>query len=98
MQADFLAFFRVELRGENIVAPDRGGEVVAVIRAGGDNGTIHRLRIKTVDEIDIAAAGYAAIQRAIRFHDLNLVPADLRNLVDGLFRDCLLYTSDAADE
>ena len=85
LQADLLAFFRVELRGENIVAPDGRREVHAVIRARGDDAFIHGLRIKTVDEINVAAAGDAAIERAIRLHDVKLVPADLRNFQSGRF-------------
>src|ERR1035437_4812115 len=79
LQADLLALFRVELRGENIVAPDRRRKVFAVIRARGDDARIHRLWKKTVDEINVAAAGNAAIQRTIRPHNLKLVPASLWN-------------------
>ena len=84
LQADFLAFLRVKLRGEHIVAPDGRRKVVAVVRARGDDGRVHRLRIKAVHEINVAAAGDAAIERTVGFHDLQLVPADLRNLVAGL--------------
>src|ERR1035441_5955364 len=79
LQADLLAFFRMKLRGINIVAPDGGREAVAVFGARGDDARIHRLRIKAVDEIDIAAAGNAAIQWAVWPRDFELVPADLRN-------------------
>src|SRR5208282_5748202 len=52
----------------------------------GDDAWIHRLRIKTVDEIDVTAIRHAAEQRAIRLHDFKLVPADLRNFQSMLFR------------
>src|SRR5208282_1334580 len=52
----------------------------------GDDAWIHRLRIKTVDEIDVTAIRHAAEQRAVRLHDFKLVPADLRNFQPMLFR------------
>ena len=79
LQADFLAFLRVKLRGENIVAPDGRREIISVIRARRDDAGIQRLRIKAVHEINVTAAGNAAIERTIRPHDVELVPADLRN-------------------
>ena len=57
VQADFLAFLRVKLRGENVVAPDGRGEVFAVIRARGDNPGIGGLGKETVDKINVAAGG-----------------------------------------
>ena len=78
-EAERPAFFGVELRGEDIVAPDGGGEGFAVSGARGDEGFIGGLRIIAVDEIHVAAAGDAAVERAIGANDLELVPADLRN-------------------
>ena len=79
MQADFLAFFGVELGGEDVVAPDGGGEGVAVFGAGGDDAGIGGLGVEAVDEIDVAAAGDAAVEGAVRAGDFDLVPADLRD-------------------
>ena len=59
--------------------------MVAVVRARGDDARIHRLRIKTMHKINVAAAGDAAIERTIRLHNLQLIPADLRDFVSGLF-------------
>ena len=87
MQADLLTFLRVKLRGVNIVAPDGRCKGVAIIRARRNDGFVCRLRIKAVDEINVAAAGDAAIERAIRLHDVELVPADLRNFKSGFFRE-----------
>src|SRR6266496_619187 len=46
----------------------------------GDDGFICGLRKKAVHEIDVAAAGNAAIQRTLRLCHVELVPPDLRNL------------------
>src|SRR5688500_11161664 len=54
LQSDLLAFLRMKLCGKNVVPPDRRGKVSAVIRRGGDNTWIRRLRIETVDEINVA--------------------------------------------
>ena len=56
-------------------------------RARGHDGGIQWLREKAVDEIDVAAVLEAAIERAVRPEDLDLVPADLRNLQAGLRRE-----------
>ena len=85
MQADLLAFLRVKLRGVNVVAPDGRRKSVAVIRARRDDGFVRRLRKIAVHEINIAAAGNAAIERAVRLHDVELVPTDLRDFQSGLF-------------
>src|SRR6478736_2254107 len=85
LQADLLAFLRVELGGIHIVLPDGGSEVAAVIRARGDDARIRRLRIEAMDEIHVAAVRHVAIERAIRTCDLDLIPRDLRNLQPGLF-------------
>lgn len=37
LQADLLAFLRVKLRGEDVVAPDGGCKGIAVFRPRGDN-------------------------------------------------------------
>lgn len=80
MQADALAFFGMELGGEDVITPDGGGEIPAIFGLGGDDALVRRLRIKAVDEIDIAAAFDIAEERAIGPGNLDLVPADLRNL------------------
>ena len=85
LQADLLAFLRVKLRGENIVAPDGRRERFAVVRARRDDGRIHRLRKKTVDEINVAAAWNVTKKRTVRLRQFKLVPADLRNLQARLF-------------
>ncbi len=38
LQTDFLAFLGMKLRGEDVVAPNRRGEGLAVTGAGGDDG------------------------------------------------------------
>src|SRR5208282_4693853 len=87
LQADLLAFLRVKLRGVDIVAPDGRRKGVTVIRARRDDGFVRRLRKKAVHEINVAAAGDAAIERAIRLLDVELVPADLRDFQSGLLRE-----------
>ena len=73
------AFFWMKLCGKDIVAPDRRGKIISVIRARGDDGLIRWLWIEAVHEIDIAAVFNSAIERAIGFHNFQLVPADLRD-------------------
>jgi hypothetical protein len=85
LQADALAFFRVKLRGENIIAPDGGRKRRAVIRAGGDDGLVHRLRVKTMDEVHVTAARDSSIQRAFWIGNFNLIPTDLRDFQAGFF-------------
>ena len=85
LQANFLAFFRVELGGEHVVLPDGGGKIVAIFRASGHDGGIDGLRKKAVDEIDVTAAGNPAVKRAFRAGHFDLVPADLGYLVAGTF-------------
>ena len=85
LQSDLLAFFRMELGGVDVVAPDGGGEIVAVLGPGGDDGVIHGLRVEAVDVIDVAAGSDAAVQGAIGAGDLEAVPADLRDLEPGAF-------------
>lgn len=97
MQSNLLAFLRVKLRGENVVAPNGRREVIAVIRPRGDDARIRRLRIKAVHEIDVAAVRDAAIERTIRPHDLQLVPADLRNLMTGFFREAHDFAAENAE-
>jgi len=84
-QADLLAFLRVKLRGVNIVAPDGRCKGVAIIRARRNDGFVHRLRKKAVHKINVAAARDAAIERTIRLHNVELVPADLRDFQSGCF-------------
>src|SRR6266446_9279679 len=75
----------MKLRGEHVIFPHRRRERATVIGARGHDGGIARLREKAVHEIDVTAAGNPMEQRAGRLGDLDLVPADLRNLEAGLF-------------
>ncbi len=77
----------MKLRGINIVAPDRRRKAVAIICPGCDDAGIHRLRVKAVDEINVAAVLDAAIERTVRLNNVELVPADLRNFQSWLFRE-----------
>ena len=77
----------MKLRGVNIVAPDGRREAVAIIRARRDDGLVRRLRKKAMNKINVAAACDAAIERTIRLHDVELVPADLRDFQSWLFRE-----------
>ena len=54
-------------------------ELVAVIRARGDDARVRRLRVEAVDEIDVAAARDSVEHGARRLRNFDLVPADLRN-------------------
>src|SRR6266849_9116066 len=85
LQSDALAFFRMKLRGEDVIFPHRRRERPAVVGASGHDGWIARLREKAVHEIDVTAARDPIEQRAGGLGDLDLVPADLRNLEAGLF-------------
>src|ERR1043165_5571890 len=87
LQSDLLALLGVKLRCENIVAPDGRREGFAVFGLRGHDGLVHRLRKKAVDKIDETAAGQALEQRALRSHNFNLIPADLRNLQPGTVRE-----------
>jgi hypothetical protein len=51
LKADFLAFFRVELGGQDVVAPDAADERAAVVGCGGDDGWIVWDDVVAVDEI-----------------------------------------------
>ena len=77
----------MKLCGKDIVAPDRRGKIISVIRARGDDGLIRWLWIEAVHEIDIAAVFNSAIERAIGFHNFQLVPADLRDFQSGFLRE-----------
>src|SRR5208337_3138020 len=63
-QADRLAFFGVKLRGINIVAPDGGGERLAVSGLRGGQRGVVGLGEKAVDKIDVAAGGNSLKDRA----------------------------------
>src|SRR6267378_589316 len=51
LQANLLAFLRMELRGEHVVLPDRRGKCFAIGRARGHEGFVRRLGKKAVHEI-----------------------------------------------
>src|SRR5580704_2358776 len=93
-EADVLALFRMKLRGENVFFPDCRCESLAVTSPRRNDGCIHRFGKKAMDEIDVAAAGNPAKEGALRMDDLELVPADLRNLEAVL----LVETDDFARE
>src|SRR5581483_6915809 len=71
----------------HIVAPDGGGERLAVRCPGGNNARINRLGKKAVDKINIAAAGNTAKDRTVRFRQFNLVPANRRDVQPRLFAE-----------
>ena len=87
LQSHALTFLRVKLSGKDVVLPNGRRKRIAVIRGGGDDAFVRGLRIKAVDEINVAAAFHAAIERAIRARDLDLIPRDLRNFQSGLLRE-----------
>src|SRR6266536_5767063 len=80
LQADLLAFLRVKLRGKHVIPPNRRGETFAVCRARRHDRCVNRLREEAVHEINVAAAGNAAQDRAIASRYLDLVPANVRDL------------------
>lgn len=80
LQSDFLTFLRMKLGGEHVVLPHGGREIPPVIRLRRNDAGVLRLGEEAVDEIDVAAVLDAAEQGAIRPRELDLVPADLRNL------------------
>jgi hypothetical protein len=80
LQSDLLAFLRMKLGGEHVVLPHGGREIPSVVRAGRDDAGVLRLGKEAVDEIDVASVLDAAEQGTLRLRELNLVPADLRNL------------------
>ena len=79
LQPDALAFFRVELRRENIVPPNCRRKRFAISGSGRNDRRISRLRKKAMDEINETTGGNAAEKRALRLRDLKLVPANLRD-------------------
>ena len=54
-QADALAFFGVELRGEQVVSGDGRDEGDAVFGASRDDGIVVRDDVVAVDEVDVRA-------------------------------------------
>lgn len=80
LQSYLLALLWMKLGGEHIVLPHGRREVPAVIRAGRDDAGVLGLGKEAVDEVDVASVLDAAEQGTIRLRELNLVPADLRNL------------------
>jgi hypothetical protein len=79
LQADILAFFRVKLCGKNIVAPNRRRKRFAVFCSRSNDAGIFRFREKAVDEINVTAVFNSTKKRATGLHNVELVPADLRN-------------------
>src|SRR5207247_1794121 len=77
LQTDRLALLRMELGGKHVLLPNRRGEALAVGRARRHDRWVNRFGKKTVHEINVAAAWYAAQNRTIRSNPLDLVPADL---------------------
>jgi len=57
--ADLLAFLRVKLSGHDVVLPDGGDELAAVIGDGADDGGVYRDNVVGVDEVDVGALGKA---------------------------------------
>lgn len=80
LQPDLLAFLRMKLGGEHVVLPHGGRKIFSVIRSRRNDAGVLRLGEEAVDEIDVAAVLDAAEQGTIRPRELDLVPADLRNL------------------
>ena len=84
LQANFLAFLRVKLRGEDIIAPDGRSEDFAISRLRSHDGSVGRARKEAVDEIDITAGRDPTEQRTAGLDVLKLVPANLWNLESEL--------------
>lgn len=84
-QADVLAFFGMELGGENVAAPNGGRECFTILGSRRDNRLIYGPGEKAMDEINVAAGWNPSIKRTIRLRDIDLVPADLRNFQAGHF-------------
>src|SRR4029453_364440 len=78
-----LAFLRVELRGEHVFAPHRGGESLPVRRPTRDDRRVVRPREIAVEEIDEASVVPPSEKRTFRSADLEAVPTDLRDLQIG---------------
>ena len=70
----------MELRGENVVAPDGRGEGLAVSRARGDDRVVGGPREETVHKVNVTAVGNSSKEGAGWLREFNLVPANLRNL------------------
>lgn len=85
-QAIGLAFFGMELGGENVVAPDRGGKGSSVVGAGDDDLRVVGSRMEAVDEVEVGTGGDAFEQGAVGSDDVDLIPADLGDLEVGLGR------------
>ena len=77
LQAGRLAFFRVKLGGEYVVAMDRAGEFAPVVRTSDNNGFVRRLGMIAVDEIEIGAVLNTGEQRTSGLHQFDLIPTDL---------------------
>src|SRR5205814_1169534 len=56
-QADALAFLGVELGGEDVFVPDRGGNRRGIVGGGGDDVIVARDGVVGVDEVDGIAEG-----------------------------------------
>lgn len=86
-EADVLTFLGVELGGEDVVAPDGGGEATAVVGPTGDDRGILGAGVEAVDEVDVATFGDASKERAPGLGKFQTVPADLRDFESGLWRE-----------
>ncbi len=54
-----MAFFGVELGGEDVFAPDHGAELSAIVGVGGDDARVLGDNIIRVHEIEMSAFGDA---------------------------------------
>lgn len=80
-----MAFFGVKLDGEDTVAPDTGGESLAILGLGCGDCGFFRDGVKAVDEVEVAARGDAFIERAGGVEDRDIVPANLGDFNPGVF-------------
>src|ERR1700689_4316582 len=79
LEAGGAALFEMELRSDNIVARDRGGEMHAVIARRDGRRRVSRYRVVGVDEIEMRVVGHVGEDR-VRARLAHAVPANLRNL------------------
>ena len=79
LQAGGLAFFRVELDGEDVVFPDGGAVVQSVIRFTRDDAFVFRRDVEGVDKIKVRGGVHAREHRAVRFF---LIHGVLREMLD----------------
>src|SRR5439155_21871186 len=84
LQTDPLAFFWMELRGKQVLLPNRRGEAFAVSGARRHDRWVNRFGEKAVHEINVHAARNVAQNRTIRSNHFDLVPTNLLNLQSRL--------------